>query len=274
MSIYCARLLPGMSGVIYLFRNSRDLLEKEAQWGTPMGAIDVIGPQDCWALRRGQPHKTVAENDLVCPHYREAAVFPRGALCIPLIAQGEVLGLICFQPLEGSTSELREELLANTLCEQVSLTLSNIHLREALRQQSIVDPLTGLFNRRYMDETLRRELSRAARKSVPLSLIVLDVDHFKKINDLFGHDAGDAVLRSLALQLKREVREGDVACRFGGEEFVLILCEEPRTRPSGDGRCGESRAVMTRRALAPGTQHQHQQRCAQARDPERVFGQQ
>ena len=85
----------------------------------------------------------------------------------------------------------------------MSLTLSNIRLREALRRQSIIDPLTGLFNRRYMDETLRRELSRAARKGVPLSLIVLVVDHFKKINDMFGHDGGDSVLRSLASQLSR-----------------------------------------------------------------------
>jgi diguanylate cyclase (GGDEF)-like protein len=229
LSIYCAKLLPGTSGVLYLFRNSRDLLENEAQWGTPRGAVGVVGPQDCWALRRGQPHRTVAENDLVCPHYRDVGVLPRGALCIPLIAQGEVLGLACLQPGEGRALQAGEDVLANAVCEQISLTLSNIRLREALRQLSIVDPLTGLYNRRYMDETLHRELSRALRKSTPLSLIVLDIDHFKKINDLFGHDAGDAVLRSLAVQLKREVRESDVACRFGGEEFVLILTECDRS---------------------------------------------
>ena len=225
LSTFCAKLLPATSGMLYLFRNSRDLLEREARWGAPTAAVDVIGPHDCWALRRGQPHRTLTGDDLVCPHYRDAGALPRGALCIPLVAQGEVLGLACIQPDDGRTLRPSEEALANMVCEQISLTLSNIRLREALRQQSIVDPLTGLYNRRYMDETLRRELTRALRKSTPVSLIVFDIDHFKKINDLFGHDGGDAVLRSLAVQLKRDIRESDVACRFGGEEFVLILTE-------------------------------------------------
>jgi diguanylate cyclase (GGDEF)-like protein len=225
LSTFCAKLLPTSSGMLYLFRNSRDLLEREARWGAPLAAVDVIGPHDCWALRRGQPHRTLTASDLACPHYRDAGALPQGALCIPLVAQGEVLGLACIQPNEGGALPAAAEALANMVCEQISLTLSNIRLREALRQQSIVDPLTGLYNRRYMDETLRRELTRAVRKGAPLSLIVFDIDHFKKINDLFGHDGGDAVLRSLAVQLRRDVRESDVACRFGGEEFVLILTE-------------------------------------------------
>jgi diguanylate cyclase (GGDEF)-like protein len=239
LSIYCARLLPETSGLLYLFRNSRDLLELESRWGRPAAALETIGPNDCWGLRRGSVHKTLGEQDLVCRHYLDAGELPVGSLCVPLIAQGEVLGLACIQPPEGQLLAPRTETLAGTLCEQIALTLSNIRLREALRQQSIIDPLTGLFNRRYMDETLRREISRAHRKNLPLAVIVLDIDHFKKINDLHGHDAGDTVLRAFALHLRREVREGDVACRLGGEEFVLILAE-----------CGAETAVARMQALA------------------------
>jgi diguanylate cyclase (GGDEF)-like protein len=113
--------------------------------------------------------------------------------------------------------------LAVTVAEQFALALANLRLRETLRGQSIRDPLTGLFNRRYMEETLDRELSRAARERRPLSVILLDIDRFKHFNDTFGHEAGDTVLASLGALLRGASRAGDVACRYGGEEFVLIL---------------------------------------------------
>jgi diguanylate cyclase (GGDEF)-like protein len=229
ISIYCSKLLPHTAGILYLFRNSGDLLEKQASWGTPQAAQDVIEPHNCWALRRGQPHKTAYSDDLCCSHYKNQCVDHDVRLCLPLMAQGEVLGLIYIEVQSGvknhPTLERNDEKLAIAISEQVALGLSNVKLREALRQQSIIDPLTGLFNRHYMEETLRRELIRAVRKSMPLSLIVLDVDHFKTVNDTFGHDAGDAVLRSLAYRIKHIVRESDVVCRFGGEEIVLILLD-------------------------------------------------
>ena len=115
--------------------------------------------------------------------------------------------------------------LAVTVAEQFALALANVRLRETLRGQSIRDPLTGLFNRRYMEETLDRELSRAQRERRPLSVILLDIDRFKHFNDTFGHEAGDTVLSSLGTLLRNVSRAGDVACRYGGEEFVLILPE-------------------------------------------------
>jgi diguanylate cyclase (GGDEF)-like protein/PAS domain S-box-containing protein len=96
-------------------------------------------------------------------------------------------------------------------------------LEEMLRNQAVRDPLTGLFNRGYLDETLTREIARVVRTSLPLSLVMLDLDHFKRLNDTFGHPAGDDVLRQCARLLMNSVRRDDVACRYGGEELVLIL---------------------------------------------------
>jgi diguanylate cyclase (GGDEF)-like protein len=103
------------------------------------------------------------------------------------------------------------------------LTLSNIALREELRQQAIRDPLTGLYNRRYLEETLTRELNRAKRLNIPLCVSMLDIDHFKVINDTLGHTAGDALLRQLGHTLRENLRSSDIACRYGGDEFVLIM---------------------------------------------------
>jgi diguanylate cyclase (GGDEF)-like protein len=109
--------------------------------------------------------------------------------------------------------------------ERISWALANLGLREVLRSQSIRDPLTGLFNRRYMEESLERELRRAARNKQGVVVLMIDVDHFKRFNDTFGHQAGDTLLRALGDFLIKRTRGQDIACRFGGEEFVLILTD-------------------------------------------------
>lgn len=100
-------------------------------------------------------------------------------------------------------------------------------LQEELREQAVRDGLTNLFNRRYLDETLERELARAKREGYPLSLVMIDIDHFKKLNDAYGHQAGDKVLRELAALLWGNIRAEDVPCRYGGEEFLVMLPRMP-----------------------------------------------
>ena len=126
------------------------------------------------------------------------------------------------------------------LAEHIGLALANLRLREALRNQSIVDPLTGLFNRRYLEQTLERECRRAVRADRPLSVIMLDVDHFKRFNDAWGHEGGDAVLKELAGLLRRSFRGEDVSCRYGGEEFVIVLADASlaQWRRSARKSCG------------------------------------
>ncbi|MCD4672820.1 MAG: GGDEF domain-containing protein [Anaerolineaceae bacterium] len=115
--------------------------------------------------------------------------------------------------------------LAVSVVQQFLLTVENLRLREELRMQAVRDPLTGLYNRRYLEAALEREISRALRKDMMLGVIMLDIDHFKQFNDRYGHDVGDIVLRQIGLFLQSSVRSGDIVCRFGGEEFLVILPE-------------------------------------------------
>ncbi|TFW06768.1 diguanylate cyclase [Oxalobacteraceae bacterium OM1] len=224
IATYAAKLLPSVSGTLYLYRNSRDILEAQVSWGARAAHAASLEPTDCWALQRGMPHATHGPDDLCCKHYAAGARQER--LCMPLVTQGEVIGLIYLDAGADRQSFLQErEAMIVRMAEQIALALANVKLRETLRRQSIVDPLTGLFNRRYLDETLRRELSRAERKQTPLCVIMMDLDHFKRINDGFGHDAGDAVLKAVAQVVRHHVRESDLACRYGGEEIMLILPE-------------------------------------------------
>jgi diguanylate cyclase (GGDEF)-like protein len=157
------------------------------------------------------------------------------------MGQGETLGLMHLQSgssLAGSqpkatdlpdglseNSQKSRYRLAVTLAKHVGLALANLKLRETLRNQAIRDPLTGLFNRRHMEESLEREILRATRRGTPVGLIMIDIDHFKDFNDSSGHAAGDGILRELASLLQKQTRGEDLACRYGGEEVTLVLSE-------------------------------------------------
>jgi diguanylate cyclase (GGDEF)-like protein len=122
-----------------------------------------------------------------------------------------------------SEQRLSQGQLALAMGEAIKLSLFNLRLQEKLREQATHDPLTGLFNRRYLEDSLDRELHRARRKESVLSLVMLDLDHFKQFNDSFGHDAGDLMLREIGKVLGAALRHSDIACRYGGEEFVLVF---------------------------------------------------
>jgi diguanylate cyclase (GGDEF)-like protein/PAS domain S-box-containing protein len=219
-----SRLFPNASGGLFLIRASRDLVEPVASWGTtPLGEA-AFAPGDCWALRQGRLRRTGAAGFLpMCTHLRNA---PAGMdWCVPLIAQGEALGVLVIR-FPGSEGEPgRDERLVTPIAQRISPTIVNLRLRETLRAQSIRDPLTGLFNRRYLEETMARELRRAERRGKSVGVLMLDLDRFKLCNDTSGHSAGDAILRELGAFLRSTTRAEDVACRYGGEEFVLLVTE-------------------------------------------------
>ena len=224
-SLYARRLFPAGRGMVSVTNASRNLVESLAWWGADAPTELTFGPAECWALRRGRPHVLSAKTGGVrCRHVPEGSA---SYACIPMMAQGETLGILHVMA-EGaeelSTAQLQ---LAVVTSERVGLALANTRLREQLRSQSIRDPLTGLYNRRYLEESLERDVKRCLRHARPLTVFVIDVDHFKRYNDECGHAAGDTVLQSLGTLLRESLRAEDIVCRFGGEEFVVVL-------PDGD----------------------------------------
>jgi diguanylate cyclase (GGDEF)-like protein/PAS domain S-box-containing protein len=219
---FAPKIFPTSRGAIALLNSARDLVEVAGKWHDCQISVPTFEPASCWALRTGHPHLVVAGDSTArCAH---AAGVKNTYLCIPILAQGKALGILHFQATDEVPVLADSALsLKTTFAGQVGLAVANIRLREALRTQSIKDPLTGLYNRRYMTEMLEREIRRAARAEQSLGLLVLDLDHFKAFNDTYGHDAGDAVLRETASFLTKSIRAEDVVCRFGGEEFVVIL---------------------------------------------------
>jgi len=228
------KLFPAAScGALYLFRSSRDLIEALVRWGKENALAPTFPPDACWSLRRGQPHWSGDPgNDIACQHLIKGST--RESLCVPMVAQGNTIGILLLQ--FQSTAESRREFghesirnayqrLAISAASQVALSLVSLQLRETFREQSIRDPLTRLFNRRFLEESFERELQLAGRKKQSIAVLFLDLDHFKTFNDTFGHDAGDLVLQSLADLFRNFFRATDICCRYGGEEFAILLPE-------------------------------------------------
>ena len=219
-------LLPDVSGALDLINASRNIVEARMHWGMrgPELGDAVFAPDDCWALRRSQPHPGTDDHSApVCPHLVHAGVITDHSLCLPLNSQGQVLGVLSVSARDSITPETRR--LAATAADQLALALANLQLQASLRTQSIRDPLTNLFNRRYLEASLPRELLRAERRKGGLSVLMFDLDHFKRYNDTQGHDGGDALLSAFGALLAQSSRGEDMPCRFGGEEFTLVLTD-------------------------------------------------
>jgi diguanylate cyclase (GGDEF)-like protein len=225
------RLFPGASGSVSLLSASRNRVESAAEWGI-CPTDRIFSPEQCWALRRGCTHAHPGGRSVPhCSHLLGEGL----SVCIPLIANGDTFGTLAIQndeplspisdPDAGSAAFARRLQVAATTAEHIAVAIANLNLRESLRVQAVRDPLTGLYSRRYMQEFLERELHSARRKHRPVAVMMLDLDHFKRYNDNFGHSAGDQALAAVGETLLRCVRAEDVACRYGGEEFALILPE-------------------------------------------------
>jgi diguanylate cyclase (GGDEF)-like protein/PAS domain S-box-containing protein len=239
---FAEQLFTRARGALFLVDSSGARLGLSVAWGDHPEDWSSLSPSECWALRRGRIYGVSDQARAPACQHLAGRDLAGGYVCVPLQLQGELFGLVSLAYAqateeidEAAQIEQRREQLASVFSEQVALALSNIRLRDDLRQQTVRDPLTGLYNRRYLDESMNRELARGQRTGAAFTVLVIDVDHFKRINDGFGHDAGDAVLKRLALALSDGAREGDVICRYGGEEFVMLLCD---TEPSGGEQLG------------------------------------
>jgi len=224
ITLTAGELFHGLNGCLAIMQAKDRQLAVVARWGMEEIMETAFSLDDCWALRRGQLHEVVdPQAGLLCQHFVHTP--QAGYLCLPLTVLGETLGVLCLidSPIHKGKHHLSLRQLAETVGETIKLSLSNLKLRDELRQQALHDPLTGLFNRRYLDETLPRELHMVQRRNAPLCVVMLDIDGFKQFNDTFGHGPGDMLLREFGRVLRENLRKSDVSCRYGGDEFVLVL---------------------------------------------------
>jgi diguanylate cyclase (GGDEF)-like protein/PAS domain S-box-containing protein len=222
-----SRLFPNGSGALFILNPSHNLLAPACTWGDAPGLHREVDPKTCWALRRGRCYsRDDLDSGLRCTHLPEADV-PGSHYCVPLMAQGEALGV--FQLMSAVSDGEKDEKdeapyrLFSNVAEKVEIAVASLRLSETMRNLSLRDPLSGLYNRRFMEESMQREYTLALRDKTSVGIIMFDIDHFKHFNDTFGHEAGDAVIRQLGVFVKQHVRGSDVACRYGGEEFVIIM---------------------------------------------------
>ena len=238
---FAPKIFPNRRGSISLFNSARNLIEVAGSWNDCQLPAKAFEADSCWALRTGHPHLVPAGDATACCTHAKGV---NGTyLCIPILAQGEALGILHIQATEADPT-IGEATMSfkTTFAAQVGLSVANIRLRDALRAQSTKDPLTGLYNRRYLEEMLSREIRRAIRSEQHLGILMIDIDYFKKFNDTYGHEAGDAVLRETGSFLVRSIRAEDFVCRYGGEEFVVVL-------PTADLGAAQARAERLRAKL-------------------------
>ncbi|WP_286298919.1 diguanylate cyclase [Vibrio apostichopi] len=217
------RILGNVNGSVSLMRASRNQLITQLDWGEAWPGSASFAPEECWSLRKGRAHQSNDDfHSLTCGHMHE--MDNNQTLCIPLTAHGNTIGImhLYFGVGDIKIDPITEQ-LAFSVSEHLGLALANLSLQEKLRSQALSDPLTGLFNRRFFEQKLEEHSMNSATSEQPLSLLMLDLDHFKRFNDNFGHDAGDFVLKEISALLKQSVSEDEIACRLGGEELAILL---------------------------------------------------
>lgn len=218
--LFAPNIAPAIPGRLYVLETNPWQLRCVAQWLSPPDEPEVFYPDNCWAVRRGLSHPPVnGEPDIACSHLPDACIHQ--SLCVPLVAQGEAIGLLSFRNVTSATAPSRAYL--ELMAEALGLALANQRLRSALLEKALFDSLTGLRNRHHLDDALHTQINLAVQNHAPLSCLMIDIDHFKTINDRYGHEAGDLVIKSVAVIVQRAVRDKSMAFRYGGEEFLVLL---------------------------------------------------
>jgi diguanylate cyclase (GGDEF)-like protein len=231
ISLYLKKLLPFSSGVIYLINAPKKYLEAMAEWNAPHVTEKIFSPDQCWGLRQGKMYFYINENESIACKHCEGQRHLRSYFCVPLLALNEVIGVLHLQLTESFEMHQEEiirfyeqnNLMIQNLAGQISLAISNIKLHEVLKTRSSRDLLTNLYNRSYLNDTFERDIQRAKRNNSSMAIVMMDLDLFKNVNDTFGHEAGDKVLVEISKLIINQMRKSDIACRYGGEEIIIIL---------------------------------------------------
>jgi diguanylate cyclase (GGDEF)-like protein/PAS domain S-box-containing protein len=242
ISEFINKILDFSEGVLYIMDATQKNLDQKSIWGKTKHLANVT-IDDCWALRRNSIYyHNVDQPSLPCEHIRQISHNKQSYVCVPLTGGSEIYGLISILTSDPLFLKNRQNLIP-IISETIALSIANIKLKEILRFHSLRDPLTGLLNRRFLEEYLNKELSQASRTNTPIVYILFDIDEFKTINDVNGHEIGDLVLSEIGSLLLSLIRKGDVACRLGGEEFLCIL-------PGCDLKNGRNHAEKFRKAIS------------------------
>jgi len=220
VALFVSQLFPGLAGHLFVMNDGRTALTARSTWGEPSLTSSEFAALKCWGIRRGRSHMSDEKHDDVrCQHLVEAT--PGSALCVPLAARGDTVGILYFEATDGTTALAEARVYIELIAENLALAIANLQLRDRLANLAVRDPLTGLLNRRSLDEHLKR-LRREAT-DLPAALMMLDIDYFKRFNDEFGHDAGDYVMGQVATILTDAAKTSGLVHRYGGEEFAVIL---------------------------------------------------
>lgn len=226
---YLPKLFHAYGGAVWLSDGSSNRFVLVERWGNVSHAPASLLADECWALRRGQTQLVDDPTDpLICTHLQHVPVPNSAHVCTPVIALGDGVGVIHLSWSEAvaSTAGAPDRALLASAAEQIGLAIGNVRLREELRRQAARDALTGLYNRRHFDEYLARRLAEVVRTGRRFTLLMIDIDHFKAINDRYGHDVGDEVLRQVGSRLQGIVRADEAVFRLGGEEFVMLINDD------------------------------------------------
>ncbi|MBN9332910.1 MAG: diguanylate cyclase [Devosia sp.] len=239
VALFAAQLFPELSGHLFVMNDGRTTLAASSTWGQPSISRVEYPALECWGIRRGRAHLShELRGDVRCLHLSEHA--PSAALCVPLAARGDTVGALYFEsPSEAEALEAARVYI-ELIAENLALAIANLQLRDRLANLAIKDPLTGLLNRRSLDENL--SLLRREASDLPAALLMIDIDHFKRFNDQFGHDAGDYVMGQVATIMTAIAAKTAMVHRFGGEEFAVIM-------RGADKVAAMAMAEATRRAI-------------------------